>query len=141
MSIRFFIAVLPALVAATAFAQDTERLGTVDNVQGLVTVTTGTTGGTTATGNSITSGMRFVASSSGSAVLKFNNGCVVTLKPLQAVTVVRSMSCEALLAAVQSVGANVAGGSAATGALATAGLAAGSIGLSKVLTGKSISSN
>ncbi|MEO8654038.1 MAG: hypothetical protein ABI409_07940 [Ramlibacter sp.] len=141
MSIRSFFVVLLALFTATAFAQDKERLGTVDNVQGLVTVTTGATGSTTATGNPIISGMRFVASSSGSADLRFNNGCVVKLKPLQAVTVLRSMTCEALLAAVQSIGGSVAGGSFATGAVATAGLAAGSIGLAKALESKSISSN
>ena len=38
MSIKSFIAVCSAFVAATAFAQQ-ERLGTVDSVQGIVTVT------------------------------------------------------------------------------------------------------
>lgn len=141
MSLKSFIAVLLALIAATAFAQDKERLGTVENVRGVVTVTDGATGGTAATGSPINSGMRFVTSSSGSATLKFNNGCEINLKPLEAVTVLRSMDCKALIAAVQAGGANVAGGSFATGAAASAGLVAGSFGLASALRQKSISSN
>lgn len=142
MSIKSLIAVMLALVAGTALAQ--EKLGTVDKVQGVVTVTDGATGGTTATGNPITSGMRFVASSSGSAVLRLNNGCVVNLRPNEAVTVLRSMNCQALLAAVQTVGGvNVAGagGSFTTGALATGGLVVGGVALANALHTKSISSN
>jgi hypothetical protein len=141
MSIKSLLAVLLALIAVTAFAQDRERLGSVDNVRGVVTVTDGATGGTTATGSPINSGMRFVASSNGSATLRMNNGCVVNLLPGQAVTVLRSMDCKALLAAVQSGGAIVAGGSFGTGAAASAGLVAGSVGLASVLRQKSISSN
>jgi hypothetical protein len=141
MSLKSFIAVLLSLIAATAFAQDKDRLGTVGNVQGVVTVTDGATGGTTGTGSPINSGMRFVAGSNGSATLRFNNGCVVNLLPGQSVTVLRSMDCKALLAAVQSGGGNVAGGSFGTGAAASAGLAAGSFGLASVLTKKGISSN
>ena len=143
MSIKSLVAVLLALVAATAFAQERERLGTVDSVQGLVTVTDGTTGGTVATGNPIISGMRFVTSSSGSALLRFDKGCDIKLEPSRAVTISRSMTCAALIAAVQPIGgANVASvGSFAIGALATGGLAAGSIALHNALTNKSLSSN
>jgi hypothetical protein len=141
MSIKSFIAVILALIAGTALAQ--ERLGTVDKVQGVVTVTDGTTGGTTATGKPINDGMRFVTSSSGSAVLRLNNGCVINLRPGQAVTVLRSMSCQELMAAVQPVGGvNVAsGGSFTTGALATSGLFVGGLALGKALHNKHISSN
>ncbi len=142
MSVKTLVAVSALLVAATAFAQNS--LGTISSVQGLVTVTDGTTGGTTAAGAPITSGMRFVATSTGSAVLRLNNGCVVNLQPNQAVTVVRSMTCEALLAAVQMVGGATTasdGGSAATGALASAGLAVGGYGLSRITPNRSISSN
>lgn len=142
MSIKSFIAVMLALVAGTALAQ--ERLGTVSNVQGLVTVTDGATGGTAAAGSPIIDGTRFVATSTGSAVLRLNNGCVINLRPNQAVTVLRSMTCERLLAAVQSVGGvNVAsaGGSLTTGALATGGLVVGGFALGNALHTKSISSN
>ena len=140
MSIKSFIAVCSAFVAAAAFAQ--EPLGTVDNVQGIVTVTSGTTGGTAVTGFPIADGMRFVATSSGSAVLRLKNGCDIYLQPGQAVTVLRSMTCPELLAAVQNVGGvKVAGGSFATGAAATGSLFVGGIGLANELSYKRISGN
>jgi hypothetical protein len=142
MSVKTIVAVASTLIAAAAFAQTAgSSLGKIENVQGIVTVTTGSTGGTAATGNPIVSGMRFVATSSGSATLHMNNGCVVRLQPGQAVTVLGSMTCEQLLAGVQSLGVNVAGGSPAVGAAATGALALGSIGLSKALTKQGISSN
>jgi hypothetical protein len=126
MSIKSLVALGSVLVAVSAFAQ--APLGTVGNVQGLVTITDGATGSTVVTGSPITNGMRFVATSGGSAVLRLNNGCVLTLQPGQAVTVLQNMTCQQLTAAVQQVGGtNVAGasGSAGTGALATGGLLVG----------------
>jgi hypothetical protein len=142
MSIRTIIAVAIVFASGTALAQ--EKLGTIDTVQGIVTVTDGTTGGIARTGAPINDGMRFVASSNGSALLRLNNRCDIRLQPNQAVTVLKSMNCAALLAAVQSVGVNVAAaGSAGTGALATGGLVAGGLVLNKTYLGgkKSISSN
>lgn len=141
MSIKSFLAICSAFVAAAALAQ--QPLGTVESVQGIVTVTTGTAGGTAVKGFPIGDGMRFVATSSGSAVLRFNNGCVINLQPNQAVTILRSMNCPELLAAVQSVGGvNVASaGSFTRGALATGGLTAGGLALGKWLHNKHISGN
>lgn len=141
MSIKSFIAICSAFVAAAALAQ--QPLGTVESVQGIVTVTTGTAGGTAVKGLPIADGMRFVAPSGGSAVLRFNNGCVINLQPNQAVTILRSMRCPELLAAVQNVGGGVqvANGSFATGAAATGGLMVGGIGLANALSHKSISGN
>ena len=145
MSIKSHIAVMLALVVATAFAQerDKERLGTVDNVHGLVTVTDGATGGTVATGNPIISGMRFVTSSSGSAVLRFDNGCEIKLEPSHAVTVLHRDTCEALIAGVQPIGGtNVAGvGSFSQGTFAIGGVAAAGILLRNRLDNQSLSSN
>jgi hypothetical protein len=113
--------------AASAFAQ--APLGTVGNVQGLVTVTDGATGGTVAPGSPITNGMRFVTTSSGSVTLQLNNGCSVTVQPNQAVTVLQSMTCQELTAAVQPVGAaGVAAG--AGGAFGAGGAGAGLMGVS-----------
>ena len=140
MTIKSFIAICSAFVAAAALAQ--QPLGTVESVQGIVTVTTGTAGSTAVKGLPIADGMRFVATSSGSAVLRFNNGCVINLQPNQAVTILRSMRCPELLAAVQNVGGvQAAGGSFATGAAATGALMVGGIGLANALSRKSISSN
>lgn len=122
MSFKKLITLSSALFAAAAFAQ--AAIGTVGNVQGIVTVTDGVTGGTAKAGAPITNGMRFVTTSSGSATLQVR-GCTVTLAPNQAVTVLQSMSCDQLVAAVQRVGGPVvagAGGSAITGALGVSGI-------------------
>jgi hypothetical protein len=143
VSIKSLLAVGSALVATAAFAQ--AQLGSVASVQGVVTVTDGATGGTVAAGGPIANGMRFVATSSGSAVLRLNNGCVVRLQPGHAVTVLQTMTCDQLTAAVQPAGvANVAGGggSFGTGALAAGALMAGGGALGKSITrNKSLSSN
>jgi hypothetical protein len=143
MSIKSLVALGSVLVAVSAFAQ--APLGTVGNVQGLVTITDGATGSTVVTGSPITNGMRFVATSGGSAVLRLNNGCVLTLQPGQAVTVLQNMTCQQLTAAVQQAGGVTvagAGGSGGTGALAAGGLAAGVLVLNKTLVkNDSISGN
>ena len=142
MSIKITLALGSALLAGAAFAQS---LGNVGNVNGLVTVTDGVTGGTVAAGNPITNGMRFVTTSGSSVTLQLNNGCAVTLQPNQAVTVLQSMTCQELVAAVQPVGGPVtagAGGSFTTGALSVAGLTLATGIVSKqVLDNKSISGN
>lgn len=136
---RKLIAVSSALFAAAALAQ--AGVGTVGNVQGVVTVTDGVTGGTVKAGAPVTNGMRFVTTSSGSVTLQLR-GCTVNLGPNQAVTVVQSMSCEQLTAAVQNVGTPSmasAGGSAGGGALGVAGIL--SVGAVYNRNVKSISSN
>jgi hypothetical protein len=75
MALKKLLVALSSLAAAAAMAQS---LGTVSNVQGIVTATQG-------------------------ATLALNNGCVVTLQPGQAVTVLQSMTCQQLTAAVQAV--------------------------------------
>lgn len=94
------IVALSSLVAAAAMAQS---LGTVTNVQGIVTATQGATGTTVAPGAAIANGTRFVTTSTGSVTLTLNSGCVLTLQPGQAVTVLQSMTCQQLTAAVQPV--------------------------------------
>lgn len=147
MRIKFLVFICSALFAAGVFAQN-NVIGKVTEVEGIVTVTDGVTGGTAKVGNPITQGSRYVASSNGSATLKLDNGCTIKLKPSQAVTV-REEPCHILLASVQSVGgAAVAasltggGGSAAVGAGAVAGLGAGGALLNDVLlNNRPISSN
>lgn len=102
MRIKSLIVICSALFAASAFAQNV--IGKVTEVDGIVTVTDGVTGGTARVGNPITEGSRYVASSNGTATLKLDNGCTIKLQPSQAVTV-RAQPCQLLLAGVQSVGA------------------------------------
>ncbi len=108
MAMKKLLVALFGLAAAAAGAQ--QALGTVSNVQGVVTVTQGTTGTVVMPGSPILNGMRFVTTSNGTTTLTMNSGCVVTLQPGQAVTVLQSMSCQQLVAAVQPVPVAPGGG-------------------------------
>lgn len=90
-----------AFAGASAFAQT--PLGTVVNVNGVVTATTGTTGTTVGPGTAIQNGMRFVTTSNASVTLRLNSGCQVTVPPGHGVTVMSTMTCQQLTAAVQPV--------------------------------------
>lgn len=116
-----------SLAATGAFAQ--APIGTVVNVNGVVTATQGTTGVTVAPGTPIQNGTRFVAGSNASVTLRTASGCTVTVPAGHGVTVLQSMTCAQLTAAVQPVVpvATVApvapGGAVAVGAAALVGAA------------------
>jgi hypothetical protein len=97
MTLKKLLVLLPIAVAGTAFAQ--APLGTVSNVQGVVTATQGATGVTVTPGTAITNGMRFVTTSRGSVTLRLNSGCTVTVPAGHGVTVLQSMSCQQLAGA------------------------------------------
>lgn len=101
MATKKLLLVALAFAGATAFAQ--APLGTVVNVNGVVTATTGTTGTTVAPGAVIQNGMRFVTTSNASVTLRLNSGCQVTVPPGHGVTVMSTMTCQQLTAAVQPV--------------------------------------
>lgn len=103
MALKKLLFAVSALVGATAFAQ--APIGTVVDVQGVVTATRGATGATVTPGSPILNGMRLVTTSTGSVTLRLASGCVVTLQPNQAVTVLQQMTCEQLAAAVTPVSA------------------------------------
>ncbi len=84
------------------FAQ--ASIGTLANVTGPVTLNDGSTVVNGINGTSFGSGSRIVTSSTGGATLRLANGCVVDLKPNQAVTVLASTSCAELVASVQTTG-------------------------------------
>ena len=77
MTAKNVLLALSSCVAAAALAQ--APLGTVTNVQGVVTATQGGTGITVAPGTAIQNGMRFVTTSSGSVTLQLNSGCTVNV--------------------------------------------------------------
>jgi hypothetical protein len=136
VSIKSLFIIGTTLLASTAFAQT--ALGTVGNVQGLVTDTDGASVSSTLPGEAIVDGKRFVTSSSGSVTLQLNNGCTLTLQPNQAVTIDSRMTCRELMASVTPVGAPTlagggAGGSAAMGALGIGALAVGGFALHRTL--------
>ena len=101
MSFRKLLLATAVFAAASAFAQ--APLGTVTNVEGVVTATQGASGVTVGPGSAIQNGMRFVTTSRGSVTLRLNSGCTVTVPPGHGVTVLQNMSCQQLTAAVQPV--------------------------------------
>lgn len=98
---RKLLLALSLSVAGAAFAQ--APLGTVTGVQGVVTATQGASGVTVSPGTAIQNGMRFVTTSRGSVTLRLNSGCVVTVPPAHGVTVLQTMTCQQLTAAIQPV--------------------------------------
>jgi hypothetical protein len=101
MTTKKLLLALLAFTGASAFAQ--APLGSVVNVEGVVTATQGATGVTVAPGTAIQNGMRFVTTSRGAVTLRMNSGCTVTVPPGHGVTVLQSMTCQQLTAAVQPV--------------------------------------
>ena len=85
MRLKKLLAGLGAFACAYAVAQT--NLGTVTNVQGVVTATHGTTVTTVAPGTPIVNGTRMVTTTPSAVTMRLNRGCVVTLRPGQAVTV------------------------------------------------------
>lgn len=128
MSLKSLSMMASTLLAAAAFAQTPqESLGTVRSVQGVVTDTDGASVTSTEVGEAIHDGERFVTSSSGTVTLQLNNGCTITLKPNQSVTIDKRMTCRELLAALGSVGGGAlafGGAAAGNGALAAGALVA-----------------
>ena len=101
MTAKNLLLALSTLAAASAFAQG--PLGTVTNVQGVVTATQGATGVTVTPGTAIQNGMRFVTTTRGTVTLQMNSGCLVSVPPGHGVTVLQNMTCQQLTAAVQPV--------------------------------------
>lgn len=111
-----------AFVATFALAQPAS-VGTVTNVTGSVTDTTGSSVTSTSVGENVVDGERFVTSSTGTLQLTFNNGCVLTLQPNQAVTIDGAKNCKDLIVINTLTNATaVAGVGFGTGALAVGGL-------------------
>lgn len=100
---------LSALACTSALAQ--APIGTVVSVDGVVTATQGATGLTVTPGTPVQNGMRFVTTSRGTVTLRTASGCTVTVPPGHGVTVLQSMTCQQLTAAVQPVAPVAATGS------------------------------
>ena len=109
---------LSALLTTTAFAQSPvpEAVGVVTRVEGLVTVSQGNTMGNAFKDEVILQNARVVTTAGGSTTIRLNNGCVIDLKPNQAVTVDFKRECKAILAAIQPAGAVGVAGAGGVGA-------------------------
>ncbi|HSI55574.1 MAG: hypothetical protein ACAH21_11330 [Ramlibacter sp.] len=101
-----FQALGAALLCTSALAQapaPAPVLGTLVNVKGLVTMSHGTVVTSVADNTPVLAGSRFVASSTGSATLKFNAGCEAELKPNQTLTLDPDFTCEKLAGYIKPV--------------------------------------
>jgi hypothetical protein len=92
-----------ALSQVEVQAPELRRLGAVGEVEGLVTVSDGSTIANVVKDSPVIEGTRYVTSSSGSAVLEMDNGCKIDLKPSQSLVVDGAKNCPALIAAIESL--------------------------------------
>ena len=109
---------LSALCSTLSFAQTPppEEVGVVTRVEGLVTVSQNNTLGNVFKDEVILQNARVVTTVTGSTTIRLKNGCIIDLKPNEAVTVDFRRECKALLAAIQPAGGvGVAGGVGAIG--------------------------
>jgi hypothetical protein len=123
MKLKRLLLSLSTFAAAAALAQ--ASLGTVTSVNGVATVTTGTSGAAIAPGAPIMHGSRVITTSNATVVLRLNNGCTLTVPPGHGVTVLSTMTCQQLTAAVQPVATTVTTAAAVTTVPAGTGFAGG----------------
>ena len=107
-----FLLTLSAFFTTVSFAQAPapQAVGVVTRVEGLVTVGQNNTMGNVSKDNFILENARVATTANGSTTIRLNNGCVIDLKPNQAVTVDLRRECKAILASIQPTGAVVASG-------------------------------
>lgn len=131
-----FALLLTAFVTTGVFAQDpSEEVGKAVRVEGLVTVSQNNTLGNLVKDSTVVDGARVVATSTGAATIRLDNGCRIELTANQAITIDSRLECKALIAGIQSTGAGVGAVAAAAGgkaaivpAFAAGALAIGLIG-------------
>lgn len=96
--------VLAQTRAPVAPAAPTQVVGATVEVQGLVTVSDGTSISNVRSNDPVIDRTRYVTSSTGSITLKYREDCEVRLKPNQALTVDGTKNCDELIALIQGVG-------------------------------------
>ena len=89
------------LLAATALAQAV--LGSVISVNGVATITTGTSGTVITRGTPILEGSRIISTRAGVVIFRLATGCTVHVPPGHGVTVRSNLSCRQLEASVEPV--------------------------------------
>ena len=106
---------LTALASTATVALAADVVGVADSVQGIVTVSEGNTMGNLVKDLKIVDGMRLVATSTGSALIKLNNGCEISLAANQSIVIDAALGCRALMASVKTAPAVGGGGLALAG--------------------------
>ena len=116
-------ALVSMLAAGSLLAQ--AQIGTVTSVNGVATVTSGVVGTAIAPGAPIVEGARVITTTSGTVTFRLNNGCTVTVPPGHAVTILNSMPCQQLQAAIRPVSTAVQTTTATTTGTVPAGVGIG----------------
>jgi hypothetical protein len=119
MKKKFAFALAATALATAAMAQN-GPLAQIRSVNGAVTITQNNQVVNAAPGTALQAGTSVTAGSSGNAVIAFNNGCVLELKPNQTVVISETV-CVA--------GAGAGGGGGAGGAQVAGYVAGGLVGL------------
>jgi hypothetical protein len=122
---KYVLAVLFIGSSVSAWAQTPKIVGKFANVTGLVTVSNGDSLSSAVNGGGFAVGNRVVSTASGGATLKFDNGCELTLKANESVTVDENNKCALVAALPPSVVAGAAGGVSGAGALGPTLIVAG----------------
>lgn len=96
-----------AFLIASSFAAIAQSgsVGTLENIQGVVSVSANGTVSSVTVNTSLSNGSVVLNSGTGSSVVRLNNGCTIELKANQVFTVNSGETCAALLASVKTVGA------------------------------------
>lgn len=101
-----------ALLLGSSFAAMAQSVGTLENVQGVVSVSNNGVVSSVTGNTSLANGNVVLNSGTGSSFVRLANGCTFALQANQFVTVNSAASCADLIASVKTVGAPiVAGGS------------------------------
>ena len=107
-----FLLSLSAFFTTVVFAQTPAResVGVITRVDGLVTLAQDNNLGNAANNNVVLQNARVVTTRNGSITIRLNNGCIIDMKPNQALTVDARRDCAALVASIQPAGAMVGTG-------------------------------
>lgn len=108
------VALLAACAAMSVWGQAPKVVGKFANVIGLVTISSGESLSNVVNGGAFAVGSRVVATASGGVTLKFDNGCDLTLKANESVTVDENNKCTLVAIPSGAPGASTAAGAGGT---------------------------
>ena len=101
---KLLVAALVAGFSFTAFAQSSS-VGTLQDIRGVVSVSTNGVVQSVSGSADLVDGSVVLNSSTGNSVVQLKNGCRVTLKPNDVLTIDSKSLCPALMASVKSAAA------------------------------------
>jgi ABC-type Fe3+ transport system substrate-binding protein len=94
-----------ALVVGFSFSAFAQNVGTLQNIQGVVTVSSNGVVNSVSGSANLVDGSVVLNSGTGSSVVQLTNGCTVTLKPNEVLTINAAAKCADLTASVKTVAA------------------------------------